>query len=205
MIKSVSNYIIKPTLRQIVSMMPEEIIREMGYAYRHGARHLHSIWNIRGIGSNGEVQWEELNVHNILHDEGENGILSAFFDEVYTIPVSYYIALDDRASLAEGDILTTMAATEPSGNGYARKPVNTDNTDWNLEQDGGDWQVVSKTATFTASGGPIPVAGVVSNMSLGDQSSGTTGILIASVALSQDRTILEFDSLNTDITIKLSE
>lgn len=179
-----------------IAVMPHLLLPKKG---------LHTIWNVRCFDRDGNLKWEELDIHNVLHDEGEQAILQAFFDEQYTVPANYYIGMDDRASLAEGDTLTTVNATEPSGNGYARQPVASDNVDFTIEQDGGDWQAVSKTVTFTASGGPIPAAGVVDNMFLCDVVSGTGGKLIASAGLSTSRTILVGDSLITDITTKLSE
>jgi len=165
---------------------------------------LHSRWNVKGVDRDGNPQWDELGIHNILHDEGEQIILQAFFDEQYTPTASYYISLDDRASLAEADTQGTMNATEPSGNGYARQAVSTDTSGWTISVSG-DYQAASSTETFTASGGPIPATGVVDNMGLSDTVSGTAGNMIASVALSTSRTITDGDSLQTDITIKLSE
>lgn len=165
-------------------------------------KHLHSVWNIRCYDKLGNLKWQELNIHNLLHDEGEQYILETAFSEAQTVPAAFYIGLDNRASIAEGDVLPP--ANEPSGNGYARQPVNSDNVDWTVTQDAGDFQAKSKTVTFTASGGPIPATGSVANMFLGTTLD-NTGKLVASVALSTARTISNGDSLDTDITIKLSE
>lgn len=164
-------------------------------------------WNVRSVCNHGGIheEWSEELIPNIFHDEGEEYLVKVAFTEETAVPANHYIGLDDRASLAEGDTLTTVNATEPSGNGYARVAVATDNVDYTATQPAGNWQVASKTVTFTASGGPIPAAGVVDNMFLCDQASGTAGDLYASVALSTSRTILDGDSLNVDITIEISE
>lgn len=161
-----------------------------------------SVWNVRCYSKDGKLKWVEEGIGNILHDAGEEYILKAAFSEGIAVPVSFYIGLDNRVSLAEGDVLPP--ANEPSGNGYARQAVNSDATDWTATLDAGNWQVKSKTVTFTASGGPIPATGSVANMFL-STTSDNTGKLVASVALSQARTIAAGDSLQTDITIKLSE
>lgn len=165
-------------------------------------KHLHSIWNVRCFDKQGNLKWEESGIHNLLHDEGEQWMLEVAFSEAQSVPVSFYIGLDNRASIAEGDVLPP--ANEPAGNGYARQAVNSDATDWTVSLDAGDYQAKSKIVTFTASGGPIPAAGSVANMFLGTTSD-NTGRLLASVALSIARTIANGDSLDTDITIKLSE
>ncbi len=160
-----------------------------------------SRWRIWYVDRYGRLLWKDAPA-NIFHDEGEDYVLSVVFDETETVVAAYSIGLDDRAALAEGDSLPP--GNEPSGNGYARQPVNSDATDWTIAPDAGDFQAVSKTVTFTAAAGPIPVAGVVDNMFL-STTSDDTGFLVASVILSAGRTIADGDSLNTDITIKLSE
>ena len=165
-------------------------------------RGMHVLWNLVCRDRDGNIRWEEKDLHNIYHDEGEEWTLKVAFSEAETVPTSFYIGLDDRASLAEAD--TLPPTNEPTGNGYARQSVNSDATDWTITQDGGDWQAKSKTVTFTASGGPIPAAGSVKHMFL-STTLNDSGKLISSVALSTTRTIADGDTLDTDITIKMSE
>lgn len=161
-----------------------------------------SRWDIRCYDKRGNLKWQELKCHNLYHDEGEEYTLETAFSEAQAVPASFFIGLDDRASIAEAD--TLPPANEPVGNGYGRKAVNSDAVDWTVTQVGGDFQAKSKTVTFTASGGPIPAIGVVDNMFLATTLD-NTGKLIASVALSLSRTIADGDSLDTDLTIKVSE
>lgn len=160
-----------------------------------------SRWRIRYVDRFGRLLWEECPL-NIFHDEGEQFVLEVCFTEAQTVPTDYFIGLDDRASLAEAD--TLPPTNEPSGNGYARQPVTSDGADWTVAIPAGNYIATSKVVTFTAAAGPIPVAGVVANMFLGTTID-DSGKLIASVALSGDRTIADGDSLNTDIAIELSE
>lgn len=195
--RSIVTRLVVPAL---LKALPLEALREISQAVSHG-RHVSFMWNMRCVDRAGNLKWEENFVKNLLHDEGENDILSAMFDEIYTVPANYYIGLDDRGSIAEGDSLTDLVG-EPAAGGYARQAVASDDTDWTIAPDSGDAQAVSKTVTFTPSGAAYPA---VLNMFLCDVVSGTGGDLIATVALSQERTILDGDSLQTDISIKLSE
>ena len=162
----------------------------------------HSEWNITCRDKGGNIKWQELGLHNILHDEGEQAMLQAMFSEAYTVPASYYIALDDRVTLAEADTLVTMNATEPAVGGYARQAVNSDATDFTVTQDAGNYQAKTKTVNFAPSGANYPT---VRNCNLGDQASGTAGKIIFSVTLSQSRIVLDGDNMDVDMTIKLSE
>lgn len=162
---------------------------------------LHSIWDVVCRDKYGNIRWEERNIHNLLHDEGEESILKAVFSEAYTVLANYFIGLDDRVTIAEADTLTSLSG-EPGVGGYARQAVASDATDFTITKPASDWQAVTKTVTFTPSGANYPS---VRNMFLCDVVSGTSGKLFASVALSQARVVLDGDSLDTNLTILLSE
>jgi hypothetical protein len=161
---------------------------------------VHVIAHVRHRNRDGEVIWEET-IHNIFHDEGEEYLVKVAFSEELSVPATHYIGLDARTTLAEADTLSSLAG-EPSGNGYARQAVNTDNTDYTASQESGDWQAATKIVTFAASGGSI---GPVDNCFLCDAASGTTGDLYCSLALSQERTLGDGEELDVSMTIKVSE
>ena len=71
-----------------------------------------------------------------------------------------------------------------------------------MSQESGDYQAKTKTVTFTADGGSI---GPVTKMFLCDVASGTAGLLIASRALSQERTLSDGESLECSFYVKFSE
>lgn len=159
-----------------------------------------------------KVLWEAELTPNILHNEGEAAILSAYFDLDFADPsgkgASYYgaapsnlyIGLDARGSLAETDVLPVTG--EPTTTGYARQAVST-TSGWTMAKDSGDWKATSSTETFGPSAGyNFPE---VDNAFLCSVASGNSGLLIASVALSQARTVLDGESLDVTIGIKLSE
>lgn len=161
-----------------------------------------SVWDVRCFAPDGTLVWEELGVPNMLHDEGEQFILEVLFTQAASVPAAYYLGLDDRATLAEADTLVTVAATEPVGSGYSRQPVNSDAVDWTITQNGGDYQAASAVVTFAASGGTI---GPVKNLFLCNVASGTAGALIASVELSEERTMPNNFSLETSMIVKITE
>lgn len=167
---------------------------------RLAKRGVHVIAHVRHRDRAGKVLWEET-IHNIYHDEGEEYLVKVAFSEALAVPANHYIGLDNRGAIAEGDTLASLDA-EPSTNGYARKAVATNDTDYTCTQDSGDWQAKTKTVTFTASGGSF---GPMQNCFLTDQASGASGDLYCSLALSQSRTLQDGESLDVNMTLKVSE
>lgn len=166
--------------------------------------------NIRHFDKYGRLLWEQLGIDNILHDEGEQALLSAYFATAMSgfgaPPANLYLGLDDRVSLAEGDTLTSLSG-EPVALGYARKAYSTAGTglsgqDFYINQPAAYYRADSKVVTFTAVGG---VWVSVSKMFLCTVLSGTAGKLISSLALSATRTLQDGDSLNASLNIGMSE
>jgi len=148
----------------------------------------------------GAVKWAESGP-NMVHNEGEQYLLQAAFSEEQTPPANFYVGLDDRAALAEDDVLTDLS-NEPSGDGYARQPVASDNVDVTVALDSGDYKATFKEVTFTASGGTW---NSVRNLFFCTVVSGTAGKLIASRALSQARVVADGESLDVQYWLKISE
>jgi len=159
-----------------------------------------AIWDIKCYDGNGRLKWEEIR-SNILVDEGERAIVDTFFRNnaaSYFPATNFYVGLY-KGSISESTVLTTIPG-EPSGNGYARTVCERSSVGFpTLEQDGGDWRVVSKEFSLTASGGSIgPVNGAFLGTSLND-----TGSLIGAVAMAIERTILSGDTVTFQIRIKI--
>lgn len=89
------------------------------------------------------------------------------------MPVDFYIGLTN-ASLDFDSDLTDAAATEISGNGYARQPLTRDNTDWTIEEINGVIRARSAQVTFTASAN---WSTLWSRAFITDVVSGTSGLL----------------------------
>lgn len=159
---------------------------------------------------NGVVIWESPLMTNILHDEGEIALLSAYFATAMSgygaPPANLYLGLDNRGSVAEADSLTDLSG-EPAVGGYARKPVATNGTglsgqDFYINQPAAYYRAESKIVTWTASGADYPS---VKWLFLCTVASGTVGKLISTVALSKPRVVTDGDSLNASGYTGMSE
>jgi len=156
------------------------------------------IWDFKYY-SKGKLLWER-SVKNALADEGEEAILETYFRDgtIYT-PTEFYMRLCND-SLGETDSLSAVL-NEPSGNGYAAQLIERSNLGFPTKVlHEGDYRLVSKDVTFTASGGQI---GPVNTAYLATTSD-NTGKLISYVPTSVVRTILTGDSMVASIKIKLS-
>lgn len=180
-----------------------EELRAGRKARRFFSRRLHLVYaSVRHV-REGRVIYEEEDLENILHDEGEQALLSAYFDTDLAgygaPPLNLYVGLDNRTSLTESQTLANLTG-EPSGNGYARIAVST-TTGWTISNPVDDYQAKTATLTFNASGAGW---GPVSKIFLATTSD-NTGKLLVSLALSASRTLVAGDQLNTDLAIKMSE
>lgn len=141
---------------------------------------------------------EQLWTPNALADEGEEDILSAYFDGG-AAPTNFYGRLYNDTPV-ETDTLATLLS-EAAGNGYAAVTFAA-GTDWGAPAlDAGDFQTTSTTKTFSATGGSW---GPVTYAVLATVATGTVGLLIAYVALSASRTLQSGDTLDLSWAVKLA-
>ena len=159
------------------------------------------LMDFRHLDKDGNVIWEDLNRENFLADEGEYNILNLFLIGG-TAPSTFHIRLYNDTPV-ETDAMVDLIG-EPSGNGYPAGGIEVEHsaTGWpTLALDSGDYQATSKTVTFTASGGsigPVTYAVLAATISAAEKH-------IASVALSQSRTLAAGESLQVTYKVKLSE
>jgi hypothetical protein len=169
-------------------------------------KHAIRIIEIQHLSKNGEVLWEQKNLKNILHTEGEEFLLSAAFIGGKTsntyIPTSYYFGLDNRATLAAADTMATVASNgEPSTNGYARSSVSSLSQFTISTNISGYNTATSPIVGFTASGGSW---GPVRNLFLTDKSD-NSGYLIASVALTTPKTVMAGEAIHARMGLELKD
>jgi len=144
------------------------------------------------------VRREQPWVANNLADEGESDILDVYYRGA-TAPTQFYLGLLNSTP-TDTTTLSTMTG-EPSGSGYARQLIERSSVGFpTLALDAGDYKLTSSTETFTASGGTI---GPVTYAFLATTSD-NTGKFLNYVALSASRTLLDGDSLDVTLGIKLS-
>lgn len=157
-----------------------------------------NIWSFKHF-RKGKLLWEHAG-RNDLVDQGEEAILEVFFRGVSSyIPSEFYLRLCND-TLAETDALTNVL-NEPSGNGYSAQLLERSTVGFpTKEQVLGDYRLVSKEITFTASGGQI---GPITTAYLATTQD-NSGSLIAFKALPISRTILDGDSMIVQLAIKLS-
>lgn len=146
----------------------------------------------------GTTQWKDV-VLNDLANEGEYALLNVFFRNG-TSYATFYIRLYNDTPV-DSDNLGTLN-NEASGNGYAAQSLSRNDTDFpTLALDSGDYQVESIDKFFSASGGPF---GPVTYAVLATVATGTSGQLLAYVALSESRTLQDGQSLKVSFKIKLA-
>lgn len=130
---------------------------------------------------------------NNLTDEGESDLADVYFDDTAVRANTYARFYND--TLIEAETLST-AQNEMSGNGYGALTY-ARGTDWTVSGS----VATGATKTLTASGGSI---GPFTDMGLATVATGTSGLLIAYVALSQSRTLADGESLDVTPTVTVS-
>lgn len=161
-------------------------------------------WNFQHI-RDGEVIFEFKDRKNILVDQGEKAMVDTFFRKNASLYFSgdfFYIGLY-KGTIVEGTVLSTVPnePKEDAAFGYSRLSVERSTIGFpTIEQDAnGNWRVISKEVTYTASGGDIgPING-----SFLATSSDDTGALIGAVAVGVERTIKAGDQ--SKISLKFTQ
>jgi len=159
------------------------------------------LWTFQHI-RDGKVIYEFRDKKNILVDEGELATIDTFFRDNASLyfPGDYFYIGLYKGTVVETSTLATIPNEPAAANGYARIAVERSSVGFpTIEQnEDGNWQVVSKEVTFTASGGNIgPVNGAFLCTS-----SDNTGSLIGAVAASVERTILSGDNSKLSLTFR---
>jgi hypothetical protein len=160
------------------------------------------LWNISHKLRDGSLSRAELNNLNALMDEGEEQILDIYLRGA-SPPASLYFRLGNNGGTpgVPAETVTLATITEVSGTGYGGIAVARDSTDWpTLALDGGDFQASSVTKTFTGGAGGWTAADY---LILATVATGTSGKIIATVALSASRLLLQNDTLDVSMKVKL--
>ncbi len=171
---------------------------------------LKTRWNIECHDKDGNLKWSEYDLPNLLHDEGEQAILSAYFDTDLSgfgaPPANVYVGLRAASpAIAEADTLTTIANSGSNGelavaSGYARSALST-TSGFTLSQVSDAYRATSGSVVFTASGTWVAATALF----LATTSSGTAGKLLCSVALGAIRTLASGETLTVSLYVGLSE
>ena len=173
----------------------------------------------------GALLWRDDEQDNLLHDEGEQLLLSRLFNTgltgYTTTPAALYLGVDNRAALAEADTLASLVdeggltAGRTSGGGYSRKAVNTDGVTapfWSVPGQitpsgltAGYYATASADQSYTASDDWSAVKNIFIATHATATATAAGQRLIASVAMSQSRDLASGDTLTINCKVVLSE
>lgn len=141
------------------------------------------------------IIFEQKNIKNIVHQEGEQYMLGVLFNKA-ELASSYYAGLDNRTTLSSTDSIFSITGEPLPQTSYKRQEI----TSWGDPFISNNVYVVkSNPITFDAS---IIGWGPVSNIFLTTRKSG--GILLSSAKLSQILTLSEGNSVVMSISLSLT-
>lgn len=161
--------------------------------------HLVRVLEIVHRDASGVAIREVRDILNLVHSAGEEFMLGALFAGE-SIPSLYYFGLDSRSALASGDDMGDIDGKEPSANGYERQSVSSSEFALALTPSG-SWQASGPTVLFRATGGSW---GPVRNIFLCTGLGYTTPTLISSVAIGQDLTVMNGETVTMRMALSLS-
>ena len=151
---------------------------------------------------NGKVLYEQSNIRNLLHTDGESFILRAVFtggQVSSVIPSNYYLGLDNRTEIVAANNLDSLVA-EPTSDGYVRQPVSSAG-DFVVTLEGLNYRATSPIVAFRAEGGSW---GPVQNIFLTDSAT-SSGTLISSAQLDSAVTVVDGDQITIRIGLALKD
>lgn len=138
------------------------------------------ILHIQKWDVDGTLLWEDRNIRNLLHLEGEEFILRAAFSggkNSVVIPENYYLGLDNRLNPLAANTMDDLIG-EPTGGGYTRQSISSLN-DFSVNLDSEHYIATSPIVAFNATSSAW---GPVSNLFLTDKDD-NTGSLISTAVL----------------------
>lgn len=158
------------------------------------------LLEIKHLDVDGKVLWEDENIPNTFHYEGEEFLLKVAFNtaSLVEVPANYYVGLDNRTSIVVGNTLAGLT-TEPNSGGYSRQSVNSINGFVVQDSGDGNKQAISTVLTFTATGSGY---GPIKNVFLTNVS-GSSGYLLSSAALSASRSLTAGQVLTVRVAVTL--
>lgn len=152
--------------------------------------------------TDGSVLYEQKNVLNLLHSEGEEFLLRAAFAGgrvSSVIPDNYYLGMDNRQAVAESDTIDDLIG-EPSSGGYERQALASEG-DFSINFEDDHYIATSPIVAFRATTGDW---GPVSNLFLTDKAD-NAGALISTAVLDSAVSLEAGQSITVRIGLQLRE
>jgi len=149
-----------------------------------------------------DILWQILQRKNMLVDAGEKAILDTFFrnnSALYFASSNFYVGFYN-GNISETTELSIIPNEPPATYGYSRQVIERSTVGWpSIEKHEGDWRVISKMITYTASGGNIgPITGAFFGTG-----AASTGALIGSLSWGIEKTIESGASIDITLRVKL--
>lgn len=152
--------------------------------------------------SKGNVLYCEKNIHNLLHYEGEEFLLSAAFaggSVSSIIPENYYLGLDNRTTIDAEDTMDTIIG-EPLSGGYQRQAISSSG-DFSINFQSGHYVATSPIVAFRSTSSSW---GPVKNLFLTNRVN-NSGSLISTAILTSSLTVSTGDSVTMRIGMQLRD
>lgn len=145
-----------------------------------------------------KIIYEQKNIKNILHSEGEEFIIKSIFSSSVAIPSSYYVGLDFRNNLTKADSMQSIYL-EPNTGNYRRQEIASNS--WVVSNSTGTWIAKSPSIVFSAIGNGW---GPVKNIFLTTVEEGKSGkYIISSSALQQNVSLNAGQKIVLEISLSI--
>lgn len=158
------------------------------------------ILDIQHRDVDGSVLWQDANIPNLLHQDGEEFLLRAVFTggQVSSIiPTNYYLGLDNRIVVSATDTFSTITS-EPAGFGYRRPAISSAGA-FAVDLLNQHFIATSPVVVFSATTGSW---GPVANLFLAT-SPDNSGVLISTAVLAASLTLTQGQSVTMRIGLTL--
>lgn len=164
-----------------------------------------TIIEIQHLDSDGTILWQQKNIKNMMHQEGEEFLLKAVFgagnNPNSLIPDYYYLGLDNRSTIEITDTIGGLGGLigEPISGGYERQKVESSGS-FSFSQDGDHWLATSPIVAFRATTGTW---GPIKNLFLTTEND-NNGYLISTAVLNTSVLLTIGQSVTMRIGMKLA-
>lgn len=151
---------------------------------------------LEGSREHQQIERAQLWTPNDLANQGEQNMLAHYF-QAAAVSANLYVRLYNDTPVATDTLADLLG--EVTGAGYAPLAFARNSTDWpTLALDTGDYKITSATKTFTATGDWTSATYLVLATTTDN-----TGLLVAFAPLSTTRTLVNGDTLDVSVAVKL--
>ena len=160
------------------------------------------VIEIQHLDKDGKLLWEQRDIKNLLHTDGEEFILRLLFAGE-SLSSFYYLGLDNRSDVLAADTMTTVQneGSEPATNGYSRVVLTVASSFTIQLSSGGNTEALTPISSFSASGGSW---GPIANLFLTTEAD-DSGRLISTVSLSNAVTVGDGETLTVRMSLTLKD